>query len=403
MVYDYGPSYNQIHLENGDVLHNEGYRGSGMVIAQLDIGFLNVDINTDFSNLWANNQILGTRDFVHPGGDVFREDNHGAAVFSTMACNNPGDLIGTAPEASYWLIRTDDVSTENIVEEYYWVAGAEMADSVGADIISSSLAYTTFNNNWMNHTCADMNGYTNPSTRGANIAAAKGIAISISAGNSGGSGWTCVSSPSDATDAFCVAAVDSSGHYASFSSIGTVNGAYVKPDIATMGVHCRIASPDNSFGFSSGTSFSAPINAGLMACLWQARPDIDQVHLRLAIEESASQYNHPDSLLGYGIPDYQKAMLILGAGVFARSSGLRAYPNPFRDDFTIVFGNAVSGETEISLLTLTGSCILKTSKTVRAGGEEILLFSNLAYLVPGFYLLKISDGNTLEYISLVKI
>jgi hypothetical protein len=320
-----------------------------------------------------------------------------------MACNNPGDLVGTAPEASYWLIRTDDVTTENIVEEYYWVAGAEMADSVGADIISSSLAYTTFNNNWMNHTCADMNGYSNPSTRGANIAASKGIAISISAGNSGGSGWTCVSSPSDATDVFCVAAVDSSGHYASFSSTGTVNGAYVKPDIAAMGVDCRIASPDNSFGYSSGTSFSAPINAGLMACLWQARPDIDQVHLRLAIEESASQYNHPDSLLGYGIPDYQKALLILDAGVSTRSPGWKAYPNPFRDDFTIVFGNTVSEETEVSLLTITGSCILKTTKAIRAGEEDSISFSNLGYLVPGFYLLKITDGITIKYISLVKI
>jgi hypothetical protein len=400
-TFDYGPSYAQIHLENGDVLHNSGYRGQGKVIAVLDLGFLNVDINTSFDSLRANNQILGTRDFVTPGADVYRADNHGAAVLSTMACDAPGDLIGTAPKASYWLFRTDDAAFDNIVEEYNWEAAAEVADSVGADIISSSLGYNVFENNWMDHTCADMNGTTNPSTRGANIAASKGMAISLSAGNSGGSGWTCVLSPADAVDALGVGGTDSNGNYASFSSTGTVNGGYVKPNIACMAVNCRVASPDNSFGYSSGTSFSAPINAGLMACLWQAWPDITASHLQLAVEESASQYLHPDSLLGYGIPDFAKAMLTLQVGVQVKN-GFRVYPNPFTKSINILADAKITGPVDFGLISMTGQTLLTIRKSIGGAGELVTL-DDLPDLVPGMYILKISAGTTSEYLRLVKV
>jgi hypothetical protein len=341
--YDYGPSFNQIHLMNGEVLHNMGYRGQGKIIAILDAGFQNADINPCFDSLRANNQILGTVDFVNPGGNVYQEHYHGGAVLSTMGACVPGQLIGTAPKASYWLIRTEDANTENIVEEYNWVVGAEFADSVGADVINSSLGYTQFDNDWMDHTCADMNGYTNPSSRGANIAANKGMAISISSGNEGGSAWICVSSPSDALDALGVGATDEFGVYAYFSSAGTVNGNYVKPNIAAQGENVYVAYPDSSFNYGSGTSFSSPINAGMIACLWQARPTIDQFHLRLAIEQSANQYTHPDSLLGYGIPDYSKANLILTTGSHVMAN-VMAYPNPFNEAFALSLDKNISGK-----------------------------------------------------------
>ncbi|MGA3014912.1 MAG: S8/S53 family peptidase [Bacteroidales bacterium] len=396
-AYNYGPSYAQIHLLNGDVLHNEGYRGQGKVIAVLDDGFMNVDINPEFDSLRANNQILGTRDFVEPDSDVYRQDSHGEGVLSTMACDDPGNLIGTAPKASYWLIRTEDVNSENIVEEYNWVVGAEMADSVGADIISSSLGYSSFDNDWMDHTCADMNGYTNPSTRGANTAESKGMAISISAGNSGGYS-TCVDSPSDAVAALAIGAVDSLGHYAFFSSTGT----YVKPNLASMGVDCTVASPDTSYGFASGTSFSCPINAGLMACLWQARPTLTPSQLYLAIEKSSSQYAHPDSILGYGIPDYAKALVYAGAGIMSKTT-YKAYPNPFKDGFTVSFDSNVSGSLDVTLITLTGQTILNTRENIASGGTNTFRINGLADLLPGMYLLRVTSEGTSQNFRLIKI
>jgi serine protease AprX len=400
--YDYGPSYNQIHLLNGDPLHDRGYRGQGKVIAVLDAGFLNADVNPVFDSLRFNHQILGTRDFVNPGGNVYLEHYHGGAVLSTMGGNIPGQLIGTAPKASYWLIRTEDAATENIIEEYNWVVGAEMADSVGADVINSSLGYTVFDSAWMDHTCADMNGYTNPSSRGANIAASKGIAISISAGNEGGSSWMCVSSPSDALDALSIAATDEYGIRAYFSSTGIVNGNYVKPNIASMGLNCYVAYPDSSLGYGSGTSFASPINAGMMACLMQAKPNIDQYHIRLAIEQSASQYTHPDSLLGYGIPDYAKALHILQVGVIGKTR-FWVYPNPFTDAFTVSFGINMSGIFEISLISLTGDLILKTNRMIIAGRGNTFTVNNLITIAPGMYILKISSGSITEYLHMVKI
>jgi serine protease AprX len=400
--YNYGPSHGQIHLLNGDILHNMGYRGQGKVIAVLDAGFQNADMTPVFDSLRDNNQILGTRDFVTPGGNVYQEHWHGGAVLSTMGGDIPGQLIGTAPKASYWLIRTEDANTENIIEEYNWVVGAEMADSVGADVINSSLGYTTFDNGWMDHTCADMNGYTNPSTRGANIAANKGIALSISAGNEGGSSWTCVSSPSDALNALSIAAVDSLGNYAYFSSTGVVNGNYVKPNIASDGYNAWVAYPDSSLGYGSGTSFASPINAGMMACLWQARPILNHYELQMVIQEGASQYNNPDSLLGYGIPNYSTALTISQVRNLNKSS-FQAYPNPFSNSFTITVGSGTSGNFEISLISITGELILKTNKLIVAGGGNAINMNNLSMLAPGMYILKISSGVTIAYLPMVKI
>jgi hypothetical protein len=400
--YDYGPSHGQIHLLNGEVLHNMGYRGQGKVIAIIDAGFLNADVLPVFDSLRANNQILGTRDFVNPGGNVYQEHWHGTSVLSTMGGDVPGQLIGTAPKASFWLIRTEDAATENIVEEYNWVVGAEMADSVGADVINSSLGYTTFDNDWMDHTCADMNGYTNPSTRGANIAESVGMALSISAGNEGGTGWNCVSSPSDAVDALSIAAVDSLGNYAYFSSTGTIDTTYVKPNIASDGYNAWVAYYDSTFNYGSGTSFASPINAGMMACLWQAKSDLNPSQLYLAIERSASQYNHPDTLLGYGIPNYSTALELAQVGIKNKTS-FQAYPNPFKDGFTVSFSSNMTGNIEISLISVTGDIILKTNSLVSAGEGNTIRINNLAPIAPGMYILKIVSGTSTQYLHMVKI
>ncbi|MCX6266493.1 MAG: S8 family serine peptidase, partial [Bacteroidetes bacterium] len=207
----YGPSYNQIHMLNGDSLHKLGYNGEGKVIAVLDAGFLRVDVLAAFDSLRANNQILGTRDFVVPGNDVYQENEHGMEVLSCMGANLPGLMIGTAPKAKFWLLRSEDVGSENLIEEYNWVSAAEFADSAGADIINSSLGYTIFDNASLSHQCEDMNGNTTPVTRGANLAFSKGMIVVSSAGNSGAGAWKCVSSPADGSCVLAIAAVDSNG------------------------------------------------------------------------------------------------------------------------------------------------------------------------------------------------
>lgn len=402
-TFDYGPSYNQIHMLNGDALHNMGYRGQGKVIAILDAGFDGADINPVFDSLRASNLILGTRDFVEPfSNNIYTAHPHGAEVFSLIGGDTPGELIGTAPRASFWLIRTEDAPTENIVEEYNWVVGAEMADSVGADIITSSLGYTQFDGNWMNHTWADMNGTTNPSTRGANIAASKGMACSIAAGNDGGNAWRYISSPSDALDALCLAAVDASGFQAGFSSHGFINGSFVKPNIATQGQDDYFCVPDGTFEYGSGTSFATPVNSGMMACLWQARPNLTQAQLRLAIEKCASQYTHPDTLLGYGIPDYLEGLTTAGVGVQTKTS-FRAYPNPFKNFVNISFDNNISGSVELTIVSITGDVVLTTRRTILPGEGNILTINDLGKLVPGMYILKITSGNATEYLHLVRI
>jgi serine protease AprX len=401
--YNYGPSHGQIHLINGDALHDMGYRGQGKVIAVLDAGFLNADVLPAFDSLRAGNQILGTRDFVHPGQNVYQEFWHGEAVLSCMGGDVPGMLIGTAPKASYWLIRTEEDSTENIIEEYNWVAGAELADSVGADVITSSLGYTMFDGGWMNHTCADMNGHTNPSSRGANIAASKGMALSISAGNDGGNpDWTCISSPSDALYALSIAATDSMGNYAWFSSTGFVNGNFVKPNVASDGYNTWVAYPDFTYGYGSGTSFACPVNAGMMACLCQAQPGISESGIRLAIERSASQYSNPDIFLGYGIPNYTQALVYAHVGEKNKTT-FRAYPNPFNDAFNITFDSGLSGNADISLISITGNIILHTQKNITFGRGSTVRINDLNNVSPGMYILKVSSGGKTEYLQLVKL
>ncbi|NQV02821.1 MAG: S8 family serine peptidase [Bacteroidia bacterium] len=301
---DYGLSFTQVHMVRTDLLHDLGFRGQGMMIAILDAGFNLVDQLAPFDSLWANNQILGTRDFVTPGGNVYIGHTHGMMVLSIMGGYVPGQLIGTAPKADYWLLRSEDTGSEYLVEEYNWVCAAEFADSVGADVINSSLGYTVFNDSTQNHTCADMTGNITPVTRGANIAFSKGILVVNSAGNEGNNpNWQCVSAPSDGTDVLAVAAVDSMGQYASFSSKGVVDGSYVKPNVAAMGRLTVISGSDGVITRGNGTSFSSPVMAGSAACLWQSFPAYSNATLKMAIEESASQFTNPDILLGYGIPD----------------------------------------------------------------------------------------------------
>src|SRR5690554_6611035 len=195
-IHNYGESSYQLIQINAQFFHEQNFRGQGMQIAVLDAGFFNVDKYPAFDSLWMNRQILGTKNFVDDS-NVFDSHPHGMSVLSTMGGNVPGMLIGTAPKASYWLIITEENKSEFAIEEDNWVAGAEFADSAGVDIINSSLGYFTFDDPAMDYSYEDMNGSTTRVTKGANIAASRGMLVFSSAGNEGNKEWKYIIAPSD--------------------------------------------------------------------------------------------------------------------------------------------------------------------------------------------------------------
>jgi hypothetical protein len=400
--YNYGSAYNQIHMLNGDILHDMGFDGEGKTIAVLDAGFLNADNIDAFDSLWNNGQILGNRDFVSPlNPDIFGSHYHGTMVLSTMGANLPGQIVGTAPKADYWLIRTEDGSSEYLIEELNWVSGAEFADSVGADIINSSLGYTTFDDPSQDHSYEDMNGNSAPVTIGADIAVSKGMIVVNSAGNSGGSSWQYIGAPADGDSVFSIGAVDNSGNYASFSSTGPTYDGRVKPNVVAQGQGTAIVDPSGQVGNGSGTSFSSPITAGMVACLWQANPSKRNTEIMEAIQMSATQANNPDGYLGYGIPDYVIANSILTVVENQKSPVKIAsvYPNPFVKDLSINVYDESQAINKIEFTDIAGKILFSQSfidnnKTVR--------LNDLKSLPAGFYLLRITLNNKTETHKVLK-
>jgi len=386
-AYNYGESYDQIHLLNGDVMHQNGFRGQGKVIAQLDAGFYLVPVLPAFDSLRANNQILGHKDFVKNGHPIFNDstDQHGMWVLSTMGGILPGHLIGTAPKASYWLLKTEEIQHEYETEEYNWVSGAEFADSVGADIITSSLGYTRFDSGFMSHACSDMNGHKTVCTRGANIAFSKGIVVIISAGNEGENpSWPCMAAPADADYSIACAAVNSNGVRASFSSLGVDTGGRVKPNVAAMGANAVVQNSVGTTSRMSGTSLSTPILAGMTACLMQSKPGFANTFIKTAIERAGNHASAPDSLTGYGIPDFVKAMNIMGINEFKESNNLSIYPNPVSSEFTIHFTSSMNGRLAVKLTDATGRLIQVSYDEVKEG-ENRLIINSLRNMEPGLY------------------
>lgn len=310
--YNYGLAYPQIKMHNADFLHNNGFRGNGLQMAITDAGFLNYNTLPTFDSAKAHNRILGTWDFVDNKASVSEENVHGMKCFSTIAANMPGKMVGTAPEASFYLYRTEDVSSEYPVEEQNWVAAAERADSIGVDLISVSLGYYYFDNSIFNYSYADMNGNTSLIAKGVNTAAQKGMLIVDAAGNEGEKPWHYISTPGDAKDALTVGAIDTNRQAGSFSSYGPSSSGQVKPDVAAVGVAAVVANQGNGQPeYGNGTSYACPIMAGITACLWQAFPEANNITLVDILHQSSDKNNNPDDRTGYGIPDAKKAFVLL--------------------------------------------------------------------------------------------
>jgi serine protease AprX len=309
--YNYGQSFQQIHIHNGEFLHDIGLRGQSMIIGILDAGYNNYTSLSAFDSVNAKGQVLGVYDFVDHDNSVVEDNAHGMECFSIIAANIPGQFVGSGPKALFYLFRTEDVNSEYPIEEHNWVCGAEKADSAGADVISSSLGYTTFDNAAFNHTYPDMNGRTTMAAIGATIAARKGLLIFNSAGNDGANSWHYISTPADADSIVTVGAVSTTGQPASFSSFGPTSDGRIKPDVASVGQGTIIETPTNLIASGSGTSFACPNMAGLGTCLWQGFQEFNNIKIIQALQQSGSITSAPDNHIGYGIPDMKKATLIL--------------------------------------------------------------------------------------------
>ncbi len=400
----YGQAYNQAHMISVDGLHNLGFKGEGMVIAVLDAGFYHVDQIAGFDSLWANNQILGTRDFSIPGNNVFGDDmhTHGTSVLSTMGANLPGEMVGTAPHASFWLVRTEVGDYEALIEEYNWAAGAEFADSIGADVINSSLGYTTFDSPGFNHTYADLDGNTTPVTRAADLAASRGILVVNSAGNEGGSSWQYVGAPADGDSVFTIGAVDAGGNYASFSSTGPTADGRTKPDVTAQGQGTTVISGWGSVSQGSGTSFSSPVTAGALACLWQSTLTFSAQDIRNAVRNTASKASLPDQLYGYGIPNMMNARLFLAApdNMVAEQTLFNLSPNPFSNAPLLQNRSNREENVDMEILSMTGQLIHSQKFTISANGT--IRLTPFDKFQAGLYFIRIVTDSGRQVIRGVK-
>ena len=400
--YDYGSSYGQIHIHNGEFLHNKGFTGKGIMITIIDAGFYHYKTTAAFDSTRAHNRFLGEKDFVDFDGSVNEDYDHGELCLSTIAANIPGVMVGTAPDASFWLLRSENVNSEFPIEEHNWAAAAEFADSAGTNLISCSLGYNQFDDAQFNHTYNDFYKNSTMVSRVATFAAKKGIIVTNSAGNEGGSSWKYVIFPADDDSVCAVAATNVNGNIASFSSYGYPGK--IKPNIASVGSGTTLYA---SYGLTSasGTSFSNPNINGLIACLWQAFPEFNNMKILKAVYRSADRFTTPDNRYGYGIPNMKKAYNIL-----LKQRNLQLYKNEWLITGSTSFTDAISfklvaqtdGIITINLLNSAGKVIAKNVFKTEADEVYDKTFKGLDNLPPGRYSLQYIDGTSTKTIQLNK-
>jgi serine protease AprX len=398
MQSDLPPYSRPLTMINGDQIHNSGYVGNNILIAILDGGFLNADVISSLDDLRSRKGIRCTYDFVKKTGSVYNSSPHGTAVLSILAGQISGQIEGTAPGADYILIKTEDVDSEFPCEEDFWVAGAEYADSTGADIISSSLGYFTFDDPSLNYKTSDLDGNTAFITKAADIAASKGILVVNSAGNERNNDWQKIIFPSDGDSVLAVGAVDGNNLISSFSSAGPSADGRIKPDNVAMGVNVPVQTSGNEVFRSNGTSFSCPVLSGISACLMQAVPSATGYDILSVLHKTADRYNNPDSLCGFGIPNVVTALTELQEKyVSVPLNSVMVYPNPTNGRFEVVFSEPPDNFT-MEMISLTGKTLYKKSFSGYTG--RTIIINDLLHYEQGMYFLKISlsSGNIVRKI-----
>lgn len=400
----------QLSMLWADSMHNDGYRGEGMFIAILDAGFPGVNEYKPFEHIHKENRLIAYKDFVTNSGNPFLYSSsanaHGTSVLSTIAMDYGEEVQGIAPKASFILCVTEDVESEYRIEEYNWLLGAEFSDSVGADIINASLGYSTFNDTTMNYTQEQLDGETAVVTWAAKKAAAKGMIVVVSGGNSGNKSWKYVTPPGDAEGILVVGSVNAQGDRASFSSLGPTSDGRIKPDVMALGSPATVFDgsgyPDR-VTFGSGTSFSSPLIAGFAAAIWQANPEWTSQEVINAIKYSGNMALSPNVEMGYGIPDYRLAVTnstLSVSDIFENK--LKVYPNPFHEGKLNIDLKGVRNERFIDLVVtdLKGASLVNQRIEVSSSSDKHEI--DFPAVCNGIYLLKVSSATYNKTIKLIK-
>lgn len=391
----------QIEMVNGNPLHNSGYNGKGVLIAVLDGGFLNADKISSLKDLRARNGIKATYNFVSDNSFVYNFSTHGTAVLSVLSGHLAGLVEGTAPGADYLLLKTEDVESEYPVEEDFWAAGAEYADSAGADIISSSLGYYNFDNPDFNYKYTDLDGNSAFVTKVADIASSKGILVVNSAGNERTKAWKRIIFPSDGDSVLAAGAVDANNLISTFSSAGPSADGRIKPDNAAMSVSVTVQAETYVIAQANGTSFSCPVLSGMAACLIQAVPLAKNTDIISAFHSSADRYNSPDSLYGYGIPDMVIALKILqDSFVKIPFEESVAGPNPTFGSIEIIFKEPPESMS-VEIVSMSGKRIYR--KDFRDFAGRTLEITELQNMDPGVYFIRIIKVSGTDVHKIIKL
>lgn len=395
--YNYGDAANQTEMLSVDFLHENDFTGEGMIIAFMDGGYPNVMNNPAFEDLRNEGRLLGTYDFVERQENADGTISHGSNTFSDAGAFLDGEFVGTAPQASYYLYVTEAGNEESPLEEALWVEALERADSLGVDVINTSLGYQDFDDSDYDHSYEDLDGQTTIGARGANHAFDKGMIMVTSAGNDRG-GFNYVATPGDSPGTFTVGAVDSNGNLAGFSSIGPTVDGRVKPDVMAQGEFAAIVDQFGNVTFSNGTSFSSPIMAGSVASFWQVRPQTPNGEIMQLIRESASMYNNPSDEMGYGIPNFEdayNALIQLSVEDEMLENNFALYPNPVTTEVNISFPKGYT-EATFAMYNVLGEQVNKTR--ISSQNNQV----DVSYLSAGVYIATIQTGKEKTSFKLIK-
>jgi subtilisin family serine protease len=387
---EYGQMYAQVKMHEGQALHDQGFQGQGQRIAVFDAGFSELPTIQSFRHLFIDNRVFSSYNFVYDTSNVYGYDGHGTAVLGCMASFLQDTIVGTAPKADYYLFVTEDVRSESKVEEVNWALAAEMADSIGVDIIQSSLGYSTFDDPATNYKPHEMDGQTAISSIAANIATSKGILVVSSAGNSGNNSWRIINAPADADDVVAVGAVNYDRSITNFSSRGYNSKGVIKPNVCAVGRGTALFVNNGNVSFGNGTSFASPTIAGLAACLWQQNKTWSAQKIRSAIYLASDKFASVDSDYGFGIPDFSKATRPIL--VNSDTAQLKIFPNPSSKSVILEFYSTVAEDRVDVVVYSFNKVIKRTSIDVKKGLNQLYL--DIDGLAAGLQFVRIQLNNS---------
>ena len=394
--YRYGVAANslknetQLSLLGIPRMHEQAFKGEGMIVAIFDGGFSGVDNEAPFSHLFTDNLLVAARNFTAPSQSIYQYSDHGTRVLSTLTAQIPDEYQGIVPEAQIVLCVTEVVRSEYRVEEYYWQRAAEFSDSLGVDVINSSLGYNLFDDDQMNYTYEQMDGSTSTIAQAADWAFSKGMMVVVSAGNEGANSWKYITTPADAHDVLAVGSLNPDQGVSSFSSWGPSADNRVKPDVTCIGGSAQLVNSTGSITSGNGTSFASPQIAGLVTGLWQALPTLTAEELLQKVRETATAANNPDDRIGYGIPTFSRVFGDLINGLPEEMfKGLVIYPNPLnQDNLFLKIAPVQLPEAEVMVVNQEGKVMLQQALSFENGESELAL----PELGQGIYLIRVQAG-----------